>query len=208
MMDENLKQYLLKLVFSLVSGGIIGLNREKVNRPAGLRTHSLIILGSTIITILSSESFNGDNARLAAQIVSGIGFLGAGTIIKKGNNVKGLTTAATLWVSAAIGIAYGSGNYYLGVLGTIFTLIIVSFNKFSKKTHYTSFEITLNEKIAFRDIVEKLDENKLVLKTFSHDKEENKDIFFIKVYFTNYQNVEKFKKELMFMKEIDYIEEE
>lgn len=109
-----------RLVLGAVLGGLIGLEREASNRPAGFRTHILVGIGSTLIMLVSVSVFGdrGDSARLAAQVVSGIGFLGAGTIMKTGNNIKGLTTAASLWVCSAIGLAVG-GGYYLGAIVTV-----------------------------------------------------------------------------------------
>lgn len=125
------QELVLRLVLSAIIGGLIGIEREANNRPAGLRTHMLVTLGSALIMLLSIYGFNGlnssgDPARLAAQVVSGIGFLGAGTILRNGNKIKGLTTAASIWVCAAVGLAIGSG-YYLGALASaaivLFTLM-------------------------------------------------------------------------------------
>ncbi|MBU5425848.1 MgtC/SapB family protein [Tissierella pigra] len=118
-----------RLLLSAIVGGLIGVEREANNRPAGLRTHILVTLGSTLIMLISIDGFlklndsvpRGDPARLAAQVVSGIGFLGAGTIMRTGNNISGLTTAASLWVCAGIGLAIGSGYY----LGAVVTTVIV-----------------------------------------------------------------------------------
>lgn len=121
-------ELIVRLFLSAVLGGLIGMEREVNNRPAGLRTHVLVSLGSCLIMLISMYGFvgGGDPARLAAQVVSGIGFLGAGTILRNGNNIKGLTTAASLWVSGGIGLAIGNG-YYVGGLSTaiivLFTLI-------------------------------------------------------------------------------------
>jgi putative Mg2+ transporter-C (MgtC) family protein len=108
----------LRLLLSLVAGGIIGLERSNKREYAGLRTHILICLGSTLLMLLSiwiPEQYlgakNGDPGRIAAQVVSGIGFLGAGSIIRLGNTIKGLTTAASLWFVAALGLAIGAGMY-------------------------------------------------------------------------------------------------
>lgn len=120
--------FLLRLMAALGAGLLVGYTREKLNRPAGLRTHSLISLGAALITILSIYYFGkdgGDPGRVAAQIVSGMGFLGAGTIIKTGFSVKGLTTAATLWVTAALGMSFGAGEYLLGTTVTILVIIVV-----------------------------------------------------------------------------------
>lgn len=123
----------LELVFRLVLAGVIGavvgLEREVSNRPAGIRTNMLVSMGSCLMMIVSIymvEAYQtGDPARIAAQVVSGIGFLGAGTIIVKGFDVKGLTTAATLWVNAGIGLAIGAGYYMAGlVAGTLVFLVL------------------------------------------------------------------------------------
>jgi putative Mg2+ transporter-C (MgtC) family protein len=123
----------LRLLLSALLGGLIGLERESLNKSAGFRTHTLVSLGSCLITISSIEFFNiyghgtiGDPARLAAQVVSGIGFLGAGTIVRSGFGIKGLTTAATLWVVAAIGIAVGIGSYISAIVttGIVFFVLV------------------------------------------------------------------------------------
>lgn len=113
---------ILKLILAVILGGVVGYERETHGRPAGFRTHILVCLGSTIFTIVSI-SFTGsgsDPSRIASQIVTGIGFLGAGTIIRQGSAVRGLTTAASLWTVAAIGVAVGSGGmlYYLAIIAT------------------------------------------------------------------------------------------
>lgn len=126
----------MRLLLSCILGGCIGYEREAHHKAAGLRTHILVSIGSCLIMVLSIKIYasvqgmtNADPARLAAQVVSGIGFLGAGSIIKDGPNVKGLTTAASLWVVAGVGLAVGSG-YYMGALmttGLVFlTLTILS----------------------------------------------------------------------------------
>jgi putative Mg2+ transporter-C (MgtC) family protein len=128
--DDNLA----RLTLAAVLGGAIGFERELRDREAGLRTHLLVCLGSALFTIVSAYGFRdfltggdqvirADPTRIAAQIVTGIGFLGAGAIIRQGLTVRGLTTAATLWVAAAIGIACGAGYYSGAVIGTVVTLI-------------------------------------------------------------------------------------
>lgn len=117
----NNREVLLRLVLSAIAGGIVGMEREANHSSAGLRTHILVTLGSTLIMLISMYGFQGlgannnggEPARLAAQVVSGIGFLGAGTILRTGNNIRGLTTAASIWVCGGIGLAIGNG-YYLG----------------------------------------------------------------------------------------------
>lgn len=125
-------EMVLRLLLAAFLGGIIGLERENLNKAAGLRTHTLVSVGSCLIMLVSISMYkqfnsevNADPARLAAQVVSGIGFLGAGTIMRSGVNVKGLTTAATLWVVAGIGLAVGSGNYLAASLTTILVFILL-----------------------------------------------------------------------------------
>lgn len=124
---------ILRLFSALMAGALIGVTRERIHKPAGLRTHALICVGAAFITVLSMTVFvsedRGDPGRVAAQIVSGIGFLGAGTILKKGFSVRGLTTAATLWITAAVGMGFGSGEYFLSIIVTVFALTIVLFLK-------------------------------------------------------------------------------
>ncbi|NLM45686.1 MAG: MgtC/SapB family protein [Firmicutes bacterium] len=122
-------ELVLRLFVSVLLGGLVGLERERHNRPAGLRTHILVCLGSALIMIVSfagfsgAFGFSGDPARIAAQVVSGIGFLGAGTILRQGGFVRGLTTAASLWVVAAIGLSVGIGLYLPAVLTTVLILM-------------------------------------------------------------------------------------
>lgn len=142
----------IRLLVSAILGGFIGYEREAHHKSAGLRTHILVSIGSCLIMILSIKIYtsvqgftNADPARLAAQVVSGIGFLGAGSIIKDGPTVKGLTTAASLWVVSGVGLAAGSG-YYMGAFmttGLVFlTLAILS--RLEKKDYKSlvSFFIT------------------------------------------------------------------
>jgi putative Mg2+ transporter-C (MgtC) family protein len=128
--DESL----LRLALAAVLGGLIGVERELREREAGLRTHLLVALGSALFTIVGAYGFHeflasgeavvqADPTRIAAQIVTGIGFLGAGAIIREGLSVRGLTTAATLWVVAAIGMACGAGFYGPALITTLFTIL-------------------------------------------------------------------------------------
>ncbi len=132
---------IIRLLVAALLGGLIGLEREAAKRAAGLRPHTLVSLGSALIMMTSIhlfEIYSGradvDPTRLAAQVVSGIGFLGAGTIIRSGNNVRGLTTAASLWVVAAVGMAAGCGFYKAAVFTTLMVLVgLVIFGKFVHK---------------------------------------------------------------------------
>lgn len=115
-----------RLVLAAVCSGLIGYERETARKAAGLRTHTLVGVGAAIFSIASIISFDGpDQSRIAAQIVTGVGFLGAGAIFRQGALVSGLTTAAGLWVAASIGMAAGSGSYWLAALGTLVTLAVL-----------------------------------------------------------------------------------
>lgn len=123
---------ILRLAAACVLGGIIGFEREHVHRPAGLRTHILVCVGSALVMVTSefiyfrySSHVNVDPARLGAQVISGIGFLGAGTIIKEGISVKGLTTAASLWAVSCVGIAVGIGFYSGAIIATVIIFLIL-----------------------------------------------------------------------------------
>lgn len=116
----------LRLAIAMLLGGVIGFEREYRAKDAGFRTHFLVALGSALFCIVSQYGFGfelKDSSRVAAQVVSGIGFLGAGTIIFQKNVVRGLTTAAGLWVTAAIGLACGTGMYLPAVVTTLMVLI-------------------------------------------------------------------------------------
>src|SRR4051812_17466292 len=119
-------ELLTRLVTAALLGAAIGLEREMKQKSAGLRTNILIAVGSALFTVMSyelAESGGGaDPGRLAAQVVTGIGFLGAGAIIRNDSGVQGLTTAATVWVNAAVGVAAGGGKYHLAVIATGITL--------------------------------------------------------------------------------------
>jgi putative Mg2+ transporter-C (MgtC) family protein len=128
---------LLRLGLAALLGGIIGIEREFREREAGLRTHMLVAVGSALFTVVSAFGFHDvlgsgsgalvrlDPSRISAQIVSGIGFLGAGAIIRQGLSIRGLTTAATLWAVAAIGMAAGAGSYAAAVITTVLVLIML-----------------------------------------------------------------------------------
>lgn len=136
-------EILIRLLLSSVIGGAIGTEREVSNRPAGLRTHILVSVGSSLIMMVSIYGFSGegDPSRLAAQVVSGIGFLGAGTIIRTGNDIKGLTTAASLWVCSGIGLAIGAGYYLGGVITTGIVLIsLAALGNFERRVARSSMK--------------------------------------------------------------------
>jgi putative Mg2+ transporter-C (MgtC) family protein len=119
----------LRLLLAAALGGAIGLEREYRHKPAGLRTNMLIALGSALFSVMSIDlgAAAGSPDRIAAQVVTGIGFLGAGAILRSGENVHGLTTAATIWVNAAIGMAAGLGAYAVASVAAAITLVVLAF---------------------------------------------------------------------------------
>ena len=124
-----LPDIILRIGLSLVLGGIIGFERERDSQPAGLRTHMILVVGACLAMILSVNiAFKAgtDPTRLAAQVVSGIGFLGAGAILRSGFNVKGLTTATTMWTMAIVGLAVGAGYYAVSAITTAVLMIVLS----------------------------------------------------------------------------------
>jgi len=147
----------VRLLLAIVLGGAIGLERESRGRPAGLRTHILVCLGATIIMIASqgmavlsqtlapAARVQVDPGRIAAGVVTGIGFLGAGAIIRLGDLIRGLTTAGCIWFVAALGIVIGEGMYALGILATVFALVaLVALSHFERqiqRTMYRSLEV-------------------------------------------------------------------
>lgn len=119
----------VRVFLAILLGFVLGIERELYKRPAGLRTHILVCMASCLIMLVSMYGFDsGDPGRVAAQVVSGVGFLGAGAIMRedKGNGIKGITTAATIWMSAMIGLSCGNGFYFGAVLVTICALIILT----------------------------------------------------------------------------------
>lgn len=136
-----------RLIFAAILGGVVGIERGSGDRPAGFRTHILVCMGSALFMLVSLYGFDDfsssaagdigqrrDSARIAAQVVSGIGFLGAGTILHEGLTIKGLTTAASLWMVSAIGLSVGSGQYLLSSVATIITMVtLVTFHTWEKR---------------------------------------------------------------------------
>ena len=156
--NSNLAILILKISLASLFGALIGIEREHARRPAGLRTHVLVCVGSCLVMLTSEFIYhtyrvyspNMDIARLGAQVISGVGFLGAGTIIRNGSTVKGLTTAASLWAVACIGLATGIG-YYLGATVATFTIfIILTFLKVIANQAYDhSVSCQLNMKVIY-----------------------------------------------------------
>jgi len=161
---------IIRILVAAVFGGVLGLERDIRGRAAGFRTHLLVCAGSALFTILSSHiSTSGvftpsdftavtDPGRIAAQIVTGIGFLGAGVIIKEGFTIRGLTTAACLWITAAIGMATGAGFYTIAALTTLlalFSLLLLRrLERFYRRDSYRDLEITVPNEVNIQKVID------------------------------------------------------
>ena len=155
----------LKIVLSSLLGGVIGLEQELSGKSSGLRSNILIAVGSTLLTILSIEIAKtgkfGDPAGITAQIVIGIGLLGAGMIIKSGSPAQGITSAATIWTVAAVGITVGSGFYVLAFLVTVFIILILILFKFlsdhiKNRSQQNSYSIKTKKKYSVINDIRKV----------------------------------------------------
>ncbi len=163
---------LLELLLSVVLGFIIGFERKLRSKEAGIRTHTIVCFGAALMTIISKNIGNGDPGRIAAQIVSGVGFLGAGMIVYKQHEVKGLTTAAGVWATAGVGMACGSSLYILAVGATAILIIAqcifhTNFRVFRSKRSYSvkiEFLQTGEENLRIKEIFGTDRFNHLVLK--------------------------------------------
>ena len=169
------KNMLLDILLAMILGFAIGFERELTNKWAGLRTHMLVCMGSCIFTLLSIHAFpvfahspQADPARIAAQVLTGIGFIGGGTVLKHGSAIYGLTTAAALWITASIGMACGCGFNNLAIVSTIIVVsVLVLIRIFEKQFIHRGSKIIRRMSVAFfcrKDIME--DAYKKVLSTF------------------------------------------
>jgi putative Mg2+ transporter-C (MgtC) family protein len=179
----------LRLGLAALLGGIIGVEREFREREAGLRTHMLVAVGAALFTVISAFGFRDvlgsgsgslvrlDPSRISAQIVSGIGFLGAGAIIRQGLSIRGLTTAATLWAVAAIGMAAGAGSYAAAVITTVLVLIMLwplryVGRLFDRGDHVHRLDVNLAARASPRVVVEAVERLGARLESFEVAEDE------------------------------------
>ncbi len=185
---------IIRILSALLLGFAIGLEREMTNKYAGLRTNILVCLGACIFTIISIYGFptfaDGDNvivsqatgvrdtARIAAQVVTGIGFIGGGTVLRHGATVFGLTTAATLWIAASIGMACGAGMYSVAIIGTVLSIItLVSVRVFEKNVLISSTKNTKRLKVNISCMSEKSDDiYNYLIEHYTHLREISKKL--------------------------------
>ena len=125
MLSSTLVEQVIRLLLAAAMGALIGLERDLTAKPAGIRTHMLVSLGACVLTLIGLYEFPLDSARIAAGVVTGIGFLGAGAIIGGQDGVHGLTTAAGIWVTAAVGLAVGTGSYVIAAMSTLLVVAIL-----------------------------------------------------------------------------------
>ena len=175
-------EFILRLLLAGIMGAVIGLDREYRAKEAGYRTHFLVSLGSALIMIVSQHGFgeildtpnvNLDPSRIASQVVTGIGFIGAGTIILHKQIVRGLTTAAGIWATSGIGLAIGAGMYTLGISATILTLIgleVLSFLFKSVGMKSSAVEFSTENKETLNQLVKKFNSKDFMIVSFQMDE--------------------------------------
>lgn len=169
---------IVRLLVGFILAGIIGLERSSWSKPAGFRTHALVGVSAVLVMICGeymSEKYDVDPSRIPAQLLSGIGFLGAGTILRNGATVKGLTTAASLLAVTCIGLIIGSGFYFLGIIATIIVFCILSYSYilFSGLDHFSIFEIEITTKAENMDIMKSvqdtLNKQPIIIKNITNE---------------------------------------
>ena len=177
--------YLVRVVVACLCGGLIGLERTKRLKEAGIRTHIIVALGATLIMVVSKYGFfdviGADASRIASNVVTGISFLGAGVIFVRGGSVKGLTTAAGIWATAAIGLALGAGMYTVGVLCTALMILLqISLHKFLPGDMQSSKELLLVISKDYHTVMPKirarLEEMKVLISGVEMEKMDNGDV--------------------------------
>lgn len=178
-------EFALRIFISLVVGAVVGFEREYQSKPAGLRTMIMICMGSTILTELSLLIPGNSNDRIASTIITGIGFLGAGVIFKDNMSVNGLTTATTIWVVSALGMAIGLGEYFIALVGVLLVLSVLSILQrfeiwIAKVNQVRSYRVGFNQDEFFkRDFDEEI--SKLHLK-FHKQREHREGNAFVLMY--------------------------
>jgi putative Mg2+ transporter-C (MgtC) family protein len=183
-----------RLLLAIVVSGLIGYDREHKNRPAGIKTHILVCVGACILALVQKEiGYNAlntaqvypklagvvraDDARLIAQVVSGIGFLGAGTIIVQRQAIRGLTTAASIWAVACLGIAVGMGDYVIAISGTVVVFgVLVFIQKIIRVHAYKKLEIQYKHKLEAKEFIQQyFDEHKIEVTDVNFSVTQNED---------------------------------
>ena len=169
---------MIRLGLAIALGGIVGLEREYQNQPAGLRTHIILVLGSALTTIIAIDLENfqpaligGDIMRMVAGVITGIGFLGGGAILRFGTNVKGLTTASSMWTMAVVGVAIGAGLYFPAIITTLVVLLVLLLLNIVEDKWIQSY-ITLSLSLQAKDKKGMLGKIKKIVGKYSTGKEQ------------------------------------
>lgn len=212
---------ILRVVLAVVLGGCLGLERGLKNRPAGLRTYMLVCLGACIVMITNQYAFQafgvGDPVRMGAQVVSGIGFLGAGTIIVTARNqIKGLTTAAGLWAAASVGLAIGIGLYEVALLGGVAIIVVLtSLQKWDfimrKSTRFIDVYVELKIGVKLVNFLHELRENEIEMSNLQLEREQGTDsdavAFIVTLKGKEHNNHSEILYTIKLMDEVEYVEE-
>lgn len=209
-------QTILKLILGFVLAGIIGIERDNLNKPAGFRTYSLVGISAVLVMLCGeymANTYNADPTRISAQLLSGIGFIGAGTILTDGFNVKGLTTAAGLLAVTCIGLCIGAGYYLGGIIATIIVYLILSYShKISDKLEHfdvSEFHIKISKESALNeieDILSRYEVNiKEVRKSNKDEKENIKKLIIVGEYNKKIFNRNKLLNDLSLIKSVDEV---
>ena len=187
-------EYLLRLVIACLCGACVGFERSRRFKDAGVRTHVMVTLGAALIMVVSKYGFQDipalemmkvDASRVASNVVTGVGFLGAGVIFFKGSTIKGLTTAAGLWTTAGIGLALGSGMYFIGIASAVLMIIAQFFlhRVFKSIDSYSTSEISVsfeNEKGAIEEFKNQLENENLVIQSCKIIKDRDEGVIKLK----------------------------
>lgn len=222
-------QITLRILLAIVVGGSIGYEREMRNRPAGFITHTLVCVGATVVSLMQMEmvhqtillieanpvlaqSMKADLGRVVAQVVTGVGFLGAGTIIVDKRSVKGLTTATTIWVVACIGLTIGMGYYTIAIIATVsIFFVMITLRRFESMAKDRMYQVKLTVSYKDQEFLEELlqfiHKKKVQIRDIKTDTEPEKGLFQCKLilYFGMSQKRERFFEELVSYEEVVYI---
>ncbi len=193
-------EQLARLALAAGLGGVVGTERELADQPAGLRTHMLLSLGACLFTVISAYAFGGsaDPSRLAAQIVTGIGFLGGGAILRHGASIRGLTTAASIWATCALGVAVGVGRYALSVGATVLVLATLGVLRVLRNQlrrwspSREELSVTVAPSFRLEPIVSLVREQGGHLRGLEHEQGEDADRVVVIVHFPPRYRVERF----------------
>lgn len=192
-------QCVFKIILVTILAGIIGMERSSWNKPAGFRTHTLLGI-SAVLVVICGESlvlkYNVDPFRIAAQFLSGIGFLGAGTILREGFNVKGLTTASGLLTVSCIGLCIGAGFYFIGIIATIFSYLILSYSYIftDNLDHFDIIELQVDTREEISDFMINLDK---VLEKYDLELKQIKDMEQVSKEYNSLKIVLKYKNKMI-----------